>query len=160
MMNWYCPVSTIWMLVSVACVVVVTTARRGSLGGVVQRVCQERALPDAECLLRASPGICSQHAAVLHGRPAPEIESSEPCCWICTAPPGAPCGRGLGPHASPHAAIDHCSVSGLAVHDPLSVGRSCAAPVRGKAAAAASDEARSAGSRAGEASSGRRTAEP
>src|SRR4051794_2967516 len=103
MMNWYWPFSTIPRVVSVACVVVTTVARRGSFGGVVQRVAHERAFPEAECLLRESPGICSQQSVVLQARPAPEIESSDPCCLICTAPPGAPDGCGLGPQASPQA---------------------------------------------------------
>jgi hypothetical protein len=151
MMNWYCPVSVIVMLESVAEVVVTTVARRGSFAADAHRVRQARAFPDAEWLVRASPGICSQQSAVLHARPAPEIMSSEPDCLICTAPPGAPSGFGFGPHASPHEVIDHRSETPLADHEPLSVGSPSARPGRSAAATARR--------KASEARSGRRTVE-
>src|SRR5271165_1509770 len=110
---------------------VVIAARRESLGDEVQRVRQKRPPPDCEWLLRDTPGICSQHCAVLNARPAPTMESSPPCSRIWTAPPPAPCGAGRGPQASPHSATDQLSVSALAVHEPLSVGLSCARAARG-----------------------------
>ena len=45
---------------------------------------------EAEWLVRETPGICSQHWAVLKLRPAPAIMSSPPCSVIWTAPPPAP----------------------------------------------------------------------
>ena len=126
MTNVYSPVSLREMLLSVAEIEVVMAARRESFGAEVQRVRQKRPPPDWEWLVRDTPGICSQHWAVLNARPAPTIDSSPPCSLICTAPPPAPCGAGLGPHASPQSVTDQLSVSALAVQAPLRVGLSSA----------------------------------
>lgn len=117
-------------MLSVAVIEVVMAARRESLGAEVQRVLHDRPPPAWEWLVRDTPGICSQHWAVLNALPAPTMESSPPCSRTCTDPPPAPWGAGLGPHASPQSLTVQLSVSGLAVHVPLSVGLSSARAMR------------------------------
>src|SRR5271165_4310460 len=120
------------MVLSVAEMLVVMAVRRESFAPDVQRVRQKRPPPDCEWLLRETPGICSQHCAVLKARPAPTMESSPPCSRICTGPPPDPCGAGRGPQASPQSLTDQLSVRALAVHEPPSVGLSSAAARRGE----------------------------
>src|SRR5580704_17817463 len=132
------------MLLSVAWMLVVTAARRESFGALVQRVRQKRPPPDCEWLVRATPGICSQHSAVLNARPAPRMLSSPPCSRICTLPPPAPCGAGLGPQASPHSLTDQLSVSALAVQAPLRVGLSSAQTAPGATSSVTSAAAKAA----------------
>src|ERR1700733_3896635 len=114
------------MLLSVAWMVVVIAVRRESLGALVQRVRQKRPPPDCEWLDRPTPGICSQHCAVLKARPAPRMLSSPPCSRISTAPPPAPSGAGLGPQASLQSLIVQLSERAEAVQLPDRVGLSWA----------------------------------
>ena len=127
---------------SVADTVVTTVARRGSLGGVVQRV--DQALGLAEWLVRESPGIGSQHSAVLQALPPPTMESSLPCSLTATLPPPPPAPFGLGPQASPQLFTDQDSETPLDVQVPESEGRSWAWARRGSSTSARKTASRSA----------------
>ncbi len=67
--NWYWPVSSKLMALSVALMVVMTVAWRGSLAAVLQTLCQPRWPP--EWLRRRRPGNCSQQCVVEYVGPAP-----------------------------------------------------------------------------------------
>ena len=67
MRNWYSPVSSSVIVVSVAVMLVTSVVCRASLGPLVHRVRQ--ALAETECDPRVHVGNCSQHSLVRKVRP-------------------------------------------------------------------------------------------
>jgi len=124
MRNWYSPVSSSEIVVSVAVMVVFSVVWRGSLGALVHRVFHEWSA--AACVARVTPGSGSQHSFVRNVRPSPVITSSPFSSRTVTCPPGCSCAAGRGPHALPQSPMFHRSVRGAAFHTPASVGRSAA----------------------------------
>jgi hypothetical protein len=118
--NWYSPVSSSVIVVSVAVMLVTSVVCRESVGLLTQRVRQARS--ETECDARVTLGNCSQHSLVRKLRPAPDIRSSAPSSRTVVDPPGNSRAEGRGPQALPQSPMFQRSVSGAAFHVPASVG--------------------------------------